>query len=75
VWKSRKVEIGLFLLAYRPGTVCALRDKLVGAQRQRHALERLPKYLLWISSIGFVRFPAGRAFHHPGADLVPLHPV
>lgn len=58
VWKTRKVEVVLFLLwLTAAGTVYALRDKLV--RRSTHKDRRwkdIPKYLLWISSIGFVGF-------------------
>ena len=58
VWKARKVEIVLFLLwLAAAGTVYALRDKLV--RRSTHKDRRwkdIPKYLLWLSSIGFVGF-------------------
>jgi NosR/NirI family transcriptional regulator, nitrous oxide reductase regulator len=58
VWKSRPVEIGLFVLwLVAAGTVYALRDKLV--RRSTHKDTRwkdIPKYLLWASSIGFVGF-------------------
>ena len=58
VWKSRKLEIALFVLwLAAAGTVYALRDKLV--RRSTHKDKRwkdIPKYLLWISSIGFVGF-------------------
>jgi len=58
VWKSRKVEIVLFVLwLAAAATVYALRDKLV--RRSTHKDKRwkdIPKYLLWITSIGFVGF-------------------
>jgi NosR/NirI family nitrous oxide reductase transcriptional regulator len=58
VWKSRKVDIVLFLLwLTAAGTVYALRDKLV--RRSTHKDKRwkdIPKYLLWATSIGFVGF-------------------
>jgi NosR/NirI family nitrous oxide reductase transcriptional regulator len=58
VWKSRKVEIVLFLLwLAAAGTVYALRDKLV--RRSTHKDKRwkdIPKYILWATSIGFVGF-------------------
>ena len=58
VWKSRKTEIVLFALwLAAAGTVYALRDKLV--RRCTHKDGRwkdLPRYLLWLSSIGFVGF-------------------
>ncbi len=58
VWKSRPVEIGLFVLWLAlAGTVYALRDKLV--RRSTHKDKRwkdYPKYFLWITSIGFVGF-------------------
>lgn len=58
VWKSRKVEIVLFLLwLTAAGTVYALRDTLV--RRSTHKDKRwkdIPKYILWATSIGFVGF-------------------
>ncbi len=58
VWKSRPVEIGLFILWLAlAGTVYALRDKLV--RRSTHKDKRwkdYPKYFLWLTSIGFVGF-------------------
>ncbi len=58
VWKGRKLEIGLFMLWLAlAGTVYALRDKLV--RRSTHKDKRwkdIPKYFLWITSIGFVGF-------------------
>jgi NosR/NirI family nitrous oxide reductase transcriptional regulator len=58
VWKSRKVEIGLFLLwLIASGTVYALRDKLVRRSTMKDTRWKdYPKYLLWITSIGFVGF-------------------
>ncbi len=58
VWKTRKVEVVLFLLWLAlAGTVYALRDKLV--RRANHKDLRwkdIPKYFLWVTSIGFVGF-------------------
>lgn len=58
VWKGRKFEIGLFVLWLAlAGTVYALRDKLV--RRSTHKDKRwkdIPKYFLWITSIGFVGY-------------------
>ena len=58
VWKSRKVEVVLFLLwLTAAGTVYALRDKLVRRSTMKDTRWKdIPKYLLWISSIGFVGF-------------------
>jgi NosR/NirI family nitrous oxide reductase transcriptional regulator len=58
VWKSRKVEIGLFLLwLIASGTVYALRDKLVRRSTMKDTRWKdYPKYFLWITSIGFVGF-------------------
>jgi NosR/NirI family nitrous oxide reductase transcriptional regulator len=58
VWKSRPLEIALFLLfLIAGGSVYAIRDKLV--RRASHKDKRwvsLPKYLLWLTAIGFVGF-------------------
>jgi NosR/NirI family nitrous oxide reductase transcriptional regulator len=58
VWKTRKLEVGLFLLwLAASATVYALRDKLV--RRSTHKDTRwkdIPRYLLWATSIGFVGF-------------------
>ncbi len=58
VWKTRKVEVVLFLLwLTAAATVYALRDKLV--RRSTHKDKRwkdIPKYFLWVTSIGFVGF-------------------
>jgi NosR/NirI family nitrous oxide reductase transcriptional regulator len=58
VWKTRKVEVVLFLLwLTAAGTVYALRDKLVRRSTLKDKRWKdIPKYLLWISSIGFVGF-------------------
>jgi NosR/NirI family transcriptional regulator, nitrous oxide reductase regulator len=58
VWKTRKVEVVLFLLWLgAAGTVYALRDKLVRRSTLKDKRWKdIPKYLLWISSIGFVGF-------------------
>ncbi|MHB1093897.1 4Fe-4S binding protein [Thiobacillus sp.] len=58
VWKTRKIEVVLFLLwLTAAGAVYALRDKLV--RRSTHKDTRwkdIPKYVLWVTSIGFVGF-------------------
>ena len=58
VWKSRKVEVVLFLLwLTAAGTVYALREKLVRRSTMKDTRwNDYPKYLLWITSIGFVGF-------------------
>ncbi len=58
VWKTRKTEIVLFLLwLMTAGTVYALRDKLVRRSTMKDTRwKEIPRYLLWISSIGFVGF-------------------
>jgi NosR/NirI family nitrous oxide reductase transcriptional regulator len=58
IWKTRKVEVVLFLLwLTAAGTVYALRDKLVRRSTMKDTRWKdIPKYLLWISSIGFVGF-------------------
>jgi NosR/NirI family nitrous oxide reductase transcriptional regulator len=58
VWKTRKVQVVLFLLwLAAAGTVYALRDKLVRRSTMKDTRWKdIPKYLLWISSIGFVGF-------------------
>ena len=58
VWKSRKIEIVLFLLwLTAAGTVYALRDKLVRRSTMKDTRWKdYPKYFLWITSIGFVGF-------------------
>ncbi|WP_296754041.1 4Fe-4S binding protein [Thiobacillus sp.] len=58
VWKSRKVEIVLFLLwLTAAGTVYALRDKLVRRSTMKDTRWKdYPKYFLWLTSIGFVGF-------------------
>ena len=58
VWKSRKVEVVLFLLwLTAAGTVYALRDKLVRRSTMKDKRWKdIPKYLLWATSIGFVGF-------------------
>ena len=58
VWKSRKVDVVLFLLwLTAAGTVYALRDKLVRRSTMKDTRWKdIPKYLLWVTSIGFVGF-------------------
>ncbi len=58
VWKSRKVETVLFLLwLAAAGTVYALRDALVRRSTLKDKRWKdIPKYFLWITSIGFVGF-------------------
>lgn len=58
VWKTRKVEVVLFLLwLTAAGTIYALREKLVRRSTMKDTRWKdYPKYLLWISSIGFVGF-------------------
>ncbi|HSJ79817.1 MAG TPA: 4Fe-4S binding protein, partial [Thiobacillus sp.] len=58
VWKSRKVEIVLFLLwLTAAGTVYALRDTLVRRSTMKDKRWKdIPKYILWATSIGFVGF-------------------
>lgn len=58
VWKTRKVEVILFLLwLTAAGTVYALRDKLVRRSTMKDKRWKdIPKYLLWATSIGFVGF-------------------
>ncbi len=58
VWKSRKIEVVLFLLwLTAAGTVYALREKLVRRSTMKDTRWKdYPKYLLWITSIGFVGF-------------------
>lgn len=58
VWKSRKVEIVLFLLwLATAGTVYALRDRLVRLSTMKDKRWKdYPKYFLWLTSIGFVGF-------------------
>jgi len=58
VWKSRKVEVVLFLLwLTAAGTVYALRDKLVRRSTMKDKRWKdIPKYFLWATSIGFVGF-------------------
>ncbi len=78
VWKSRKVEVVLFLLwLTAAGTVYALREKLVRRSTMKDTRWKdYPK----VSAVDYIDrlrrvLPAGRAIHHAGADLVPLHPV
>lgn len=58
IWKSRPLEIALFvLLLVVTGVTYALRDEL--ARRASHKDKRwvnIPKYTLWLCSIGFVGF-------------------
>ncbi len=58
VWKTRKVEVILFLLwLTAAGTVYALRDKLVRRSTMKDKRWKdIPKYFLWVTSIGFVGF-------------------
>ncbi|MHB1084005.1 MAG: 4Fe-4S binding protein [Thiobacillus sp.] len=58
VWKSRKVDVILFLLwLTAAGTVYALRDKLVRRSTLKDKRWKdIPKYFLWATSIGFVGF-------------------
>lgn len=58
IWKSRPLEIALFvLLLIATGITYAFRDEL--ARRASHKDKRwvnVPKYTLWLCSIGFVGF-------------------
>lgn len=58
VWKSRPVEIaGFILLLMAAGAVYASRDYLVRrAERKDKRWVSIPKYALWIASIGFSGF-------------------
>lgn len=58
VWKTRKADIVLFLLwLAAAGTLYAFRDNLVRRSTLKDKRWKdIPKYLLWISSIGFVGF-------------------
>ena len=58
VWKSRPVEIVCFaLLLLAAGFVYAIRDKLVRrAERKDKRWVSIPKYSLWVASIGFAGF-------------------
>jgi NosR/NirI family transcriptional regulator, nitrous oxide reductase regulator len=58
VWKSRKLEIALFVLwLAASGTVYALRDHLVRRSTLKDKRWKdIPKYILWATSIGFVGF-------------------
>ncbi len=57
VWKTRKVEVLLFLLwLAAAGTVYAPRDSGAAFDTQGQAVEAHSQHLLWISSIGFVGF-------------------
>ncbi len=58
VWKSRPVEIALFiLLLLSAGAVYASRDILVRrSERKDKRWVSIPKYSLWILSIGFAGF-------------------
>jgi len=58
VWKSKKIEIGLFIsLLLVTAVVYGLRDKLVRkARRKDKRWVSIPKYLIWATSIGFIGF-------------------
>lgn len=58
VWKTRRLETVLFFLwLAAAGTVYALRDQLVRRCTNKDTRWKdIPRYLLWISSIGFVGF-------------------
>jgi NosR/NirI family transcriptional regulator, nitrous oxide reductase regulator len=58
IWQARKLEIALFvLLLAGAGTTYALRDVLVRRSRRKDKRwVSLPKYALWILSIGFAGF-------------------
>ena len=60
VWRAKQVEVAAFvLLLVFAGGVYAMRDKLV--RRANHKDKRWvswPKYLIWISSVGFVGYYA-----------------
>ncbi len=58
VWKSRPLEIALFLLfLLTGGIVYALRDKLIRrSSRRNKRWVSLPKYALWLTAIGFAGF-------------------
>ncbi|TCV83267.1 4Fe-4S binding protein [Sulfurirhabdus autotrophica] len=58
VWKDKKIEIGLFvLLLLGTAIVYGLRDKLVRrAKRKDKRWVSIPKYFIWITSVGFVGF-------------------
>ncbi len=58
VWKSRPVEIVLFsLLLLSAGFIYAIRDTLVRhAKRKDKRWVSIPKYSLWVASIGFAGF-------------------
>lgn len=60
VWKSRKFDIAAFVLFLAVVTVVyASRDKLVRrANRKDHRWVEYPKYLIWVTSIGFIGFYA-----------------
>lgn len=58
VWKARQVEIAFFIaLLLAAGIVYALRDKLVRRSNRKNKLwVSVPRYVLWITSIGFSGF-------------------
>lgn len=58
VWEMRWVEIALFALLLAAGAVVyAVRDRLVRrANRRDKRWVSIPKYALWLASIGFVGF-------------------
>lgn len=58
IWKDKKTEIGLFvLLLLTAASVYGLRDKLVRrAKRKDKRWISTPKYIIWITSVGFVGF-------------------
>jgi len=58
IWQARALEIALFvLLLAGAGTTYALRDKLVRrSSRKDKRWVSLPKYALWLTSIGFAGF-------------------
>nr|WP_236599574.1 4Fe-4S binding protein [Ramlibacter alkalitolerans] len=58
IWQGRRLEIALFaLLLAAGGTTYALRDRLVRrARRKDKRWVEVPKYALWIASIGFAGF-------------------
>jgi NosR/NirI family transcriptional regulator, nitrous oxide reductase regulator len=58
IWQARWLEIALFvLLLVAGGTTYAMRDKLVRrANRKDKRWVSIPKYALWIASIGYAGF-------------------